>query len=269
MIASAIEEADQGTLWKEEQLVNVRPPCLYFSDEDEDCTIRITMDGNMQHARMKRYTLWDLEIVEPKLFVDYGRKKFDLAISANDQVNTISPSNACGHKFKATDGWNRPETITATKKALDESGVVGITCLHGVNLRFLNIYGGGERQCHRIRLIEAVLHEVPHFAELKLCHDVACVFESALYRYNPDWMEVVEARIGRFHLYAHEYRCHVLYNLLHTAYYGLMVGEEPENLWYMMQHLIRSGRVSSTSRRTQKIDSFGRYWPIYLDSLQR
>jgi len=103
-----------------------------------------------------------------------------LATSANNQVHTIIPSNACGQKFKATDGWNRPETISATKKALDESGIVGITCYHGVNLRFLNIYGGGERQSHGIRLIGAVLHEVPHFAELKLCYDVACVFESAL-----------------------------------------------------------------------------------------
>jgi len=191
-----------------------------------------------------------------------------LATSANDQVNTIITSNACGHKFKATDGWNRPETITTTKKALAGSGVVGITCFQGVNLRFLNIYGGGEWQSHGIRLIEAVLHEVPPITELKLCYDVACVFESALYRYNPDWMEVVEAPIGRLHIYGHEYRCHVLYNLLHSAMYGLMVGEEREHLWYMMQHLIQFGRVSSSSRRTQKIESFGRYWPIYLDPLQ-
>jgi len=248
--------------------VNVYPPCFNFSDEDEDRTIRITMDGNMQHARLKRHRLWDIVIIEPKLFVDYGRKKFDLAMSANDQVNTIILSNACGHKFKATNGWNRLKTFTATKKALDKSGVVGITCFHGVNLRFLNIYSGGERQSHGIRLIEAVLHEVPHFAELKLCYDVACVFESALYRYNPDWMEVVEARIGRFHISGHEYRCHVLYNLLHTANYGLMVGEDPGHLWHMMQHLIRSERVSSSFRQMQKIDSFGRYWSIYLDSLQ-
>jgi hypothetical protein len=102
------------------------------------------MDGNMQHARLKRHTLWDFEMFEPKLFVDYGRKKFDLATSANDQVDTIIPSNACGHKFKATNGWNRPETITTTKNVLDESGIVGITCFHGVNWRFLNIYGGGK-----------------------------------------------------------------------------------------------------------------------------
>jgi len=248
MIASAIEEADQGTLWKEEQLVNVCPPCFDFSDEDEDRTIRITMDRNMQHVRLRRQTVWDIEIFEPKLFVDCSRKKFDLPMSANEQVNTIIPSNACGQTFKATDGWNRPETITATNKVLDESGIVVIICFHGVNLRFQNIYGGGERQSHGIKLIEAVLHEVPHFAELKLCYDVDCVFESALYRYNPNWMEVVEVRIGRFHMYGHEYRCHVLYNLLHTANYSLMFSEEPEHLRYMMQHLIRSGRVSSSFR---------------------
>jgi hypothetical protein len=238
MIASAIQEAHQGTPWKEEQLGNVCPPCFNVSDEDEDCTIRITMDRNMQHAQLKRHKLWDFEIFEPKLFVDYGKKKFDLATSANDQVNTIFPSNTCGHKFKSTDGWNRPETITATKKVLDESGIGGITCFQGINLRCLNIYGGGERQSHGIRLIEAVLHEVPHFAELKLCYDVACVLESAVYHYNPDCMEVVEARIGRFHIYGHEYRCYVLYDLLHSGNNSRMVGEEPEHLWYKMQNLI-------------------------------
>jgi hypothetical protein len=54
-----------------------------------------------------------------------------------------------------------------------ESGVVGITCFEGLNLRFLNISGGGEGQSHGIRMIEVVLYEVPHFAKLKL-------FESAL-----------------------------------------------------------------------------------------
>jgi len=156
--------------------------------------------------------------------------------------------------------WTRTRTRSDGPEPL--LTLLGSTYFHGVNLRFLNIYGDGERQSHGIRLIEAVLHEAPHFAELKLCYDIACVFESALYRYNLDWMEVVEARIGRIHIYGHEYQCHVLYNLLHTANYGLMVGEEPEHLWYMMQHLIRSGRVSSSSRRMQKIDSFGRYWPI-------
>jgi len=134
--------------------------------------------------------------------------------------------------------------------------------LQWLEFEIANIYSGGERQSHTISLIKAVLHEVPHFAELKLYYDIACVGKSTMYRYNPDWMVVVEASIGRFHTYGHEYRCHVLYNLLYTANYSLMVFEEPQILTYMMQQHIRSGRVSSSSRRTQMIDSFGSYWLI-------
>jgi len=91
MIASAIEKAEQGTAWKEEQLVNVCPRCFNFSDADEDRTIRITMDGNMPHARLTRHTLLGFEIFNPKLFVDYGGTLFDLATSTNEQVNTSIP----------------------------------------------------------------------------------------------------------------------------------------------------------------------------------
>jgi hypothetical protein len=185
-----------------------------------------------------------------------------LEISANQLVNTIIPSNDRGHNLKANDGRIRPDSITAIKTALDESGVVGITCCHGVNVTFLNIYGDGKRRSHGIRCIEAVMQEVSHFAELKLCYDVASVFESALYCYNQDWKEVVEVRIGRLHIFGHQYWCHVLYNLLHLANYGLMGGEDPEQLWYMMQYFIQVGRVSSSSLQMQKIYSFGRYWPI-------
>jgi hypothetical protein len=30
------------------------------------------MDGNMHHAQLKRHTLWNFDIFEPKLFVDDG-----------------------------------------------------------------------------------------------------------------------------------------------------------------------------------------------------
>jgi len=64
-------------------------------------------------------------------------------------------------------------------------------------------------------------------------------------------------RIGRFHLYGHELRCHILYNLLRTEGFGLMVGEEVEQLWFMLSNLIRPGRYSSGPQRTQKIDASG------------
>jgi len=202
------------------------------------------------------------------LFFDYGRNMFYLAPSTHKQINNIIPSNAYWPKFRTSDGLNRPKTFQATKKVLEESSVVGITCFHGINLRILNIYGGGEQRRHGIWLIEAVLHEVANFAELKLCYELAWVFGSALDRYNPDWMEVVEARIGRLHIYGHKYRRHVLYNIPHSANHSLIVSEEPDNPGYMMQHVIWSGRDSSSFHWTQKIVSVGRYWAIYLDLLQ-
>ena len=57
MLESAIEEADQGTPWKQEQLVTVCPPRFNFSDQDEDRTICITMDAHMQDAWLERHTL--------------------------------------------------------------------------------------------------------------------------------------------------------------------------------------------------------------------
>jgi hypothetical protein len=57
------------------------------------------MDVNMQYGQLKRHTMWDFAIFEPKLLIDYGRKKFDLATSSTEQVNTINPSNTCRHKF--------------------------------------------------------------------------------------------------------------------------------------------------------------------------
>jgi hypothetical protein len=139
-----------------------------------------------------------LGLSTPVTFFNHSRKKFDLVTSTNEQVNTIIPTNTCGHQFKATDGWNRPETIAPSKTALDKSGVVGITCFHPVNLRFLNIYDCGEWLSHGFRLREARFHEVSHFSKLKFCYDMSCVLKCTLYHHNLAWMEVVEAQMGGF-----------------------------------------------------------------------
>jgi len=67
MLASAIKDLEHGTPGKEEQLVNVCRPCCNISDEDEDHTILMTMDGNMQRAELKRHTVRDFQIFKPKL----------------------------------------------------------------------------------------------------------------------------------------------------------------------------------------------------------
>ena len=221
----------------------------------------------MQHTRFKDRSSWEFEKLTPKLFVDYGRRQFDLAARISQTYETGIPDTACGHRFKATNGWNRTEAKTATKKNLDESGLVAVTCFHGTNLRLLNIYGGGERHSHATQIVEAILEDAPEITCLNLCYDVACVCESAVHRHQRDLKERLRARIGRFHRYGHEHLCHILFNLLRTPGYGLMVGEEPEHLWFVLLHLIRSGRVSSGPRRTQKIDTCGMFTYINFRSM--
>jgi len=258
MVYEEIErfEGERSEPWQMERLRNICPACFDI-EPGEDDTALVTLDGNMQHTRFKDRSSWEFEELRPKLFVDYGRRQFDLAGNLSRRYEGGIPDTACGHRFKATNGWNRAEVKTATKKNLDETGLVAVTCFHGTNLRFLNIYGGGERHSHATRVIEAILEDTPEIGHLNLCYDVACVFESAVHRYKPELKDRLQARIGRFHLYGHEHSCHILYNLLRTPGYGLMVGEEPEHLWFVLLHLIRSGRVSSGPRRTQKIDTCG------------
>jgi hypothetical protein len=39
-------------------------------------------------------------------------------------------------------------SIQLARSILDESGLMGMTCFHGIPLRYLNIHGTGERQVH-------------------------------------------------------------------------------------------------------------------------
>jgi hypothetical protein len=180
--------------------------------------------------------------------VSYGVRDF----SSVDPV-AVNDAAGCENKFHATGGWGKTLN-TASKKRLDEAGLMGMTCFHGIPLRYLNIHGTGERQAHGAALLKHIL-EYDSEMKLRLCYDVSCVFVPALERLLPDDAHRVKGAIGRFHIYAHRYACHVLWSTLRLKGFGLMVGEEIEQHWYMLAHLIPSGRVSSGPRKMQKIDS--------------
>jgi hypothetical protein len=266
MVADSLERHDGGT-WQLEALSNICPACFDISP-GEDNAVAISIDGNQQHVRFKDKSSYEYEKLPPKLFVDYGRRNFGLAGSVS-----AGRMAGCGNKFKATSGWNKAEAMAQSKKALDETGLMAATCFHGTNIRFMNVYGGNERYSHVIRLLESIEAECPAAGPIRLCYDVACEFESSLRRHNAPWVDRVQVsvdkylighvsnclqvRIGRFHLYGHEMKCHILYNLLRTEGFGLMVGEEVEQLWSMLGSLVKTGRVSSGPRRSQIIDASG------------
>jgi hypothetical protein len=248
--------------WNVETLRNLCPACFDITEQDEDTGIAFSMDGNVQHNRLKDKSAHEYKVLIPKLFVDYGRRQWPLGENRNRRGSLL---DGCGHKFKATNGWNKAEAAATSKKGVDETGLMAVTCFHGIGVRYLNLYGGNERYSHGIRLLEVMHSDCPEATKMRVCYDVACEFESTVRSFDNDWLKDVSIRIGRFHLYGHQLRCHILYNLLRTQGFGLMVGEEVEQLWSMLRHQIPSGRHSSGPRRTQKLDSCG----LFLAQRQR
>ncbi|RPB18851.1 hypothetical protein L211DRAFT_766223, partial [Terfezia boudieri ATCC MYA-4762] len=56
---------------------------------------------------------------------------------------------------------------------------------------------------------------------------------------------ILTCHIGRFHMYAHEYKCRILYNTQRSEGWGHIVGEENETDWSLKTHLVAPTRVAS------------------------
>ena len=212
----------------------------------------------MQHKRFRDRGPWEFEVLPSKLFVRVDERQFQLAPAAKKRIEAAERAVAergggCTSTFRAAQGWNISAKKCTSKAVMDESGLVGAVCFHGIGLRFLNIHGTGERHTHAIALLEEILQERSDIKHTRLCYDVACKFENAVKTLLPD--HNITARIGRFHLLGHGLSCQVNCNPVRTPGFGLMVGEELEQLWSYIQHLIRPGRVSSSPRKRQKLDS--------------
>jgi hypothetical protein len=131
--------------------------------------------------------------------------------------------------------------------------LVGAVCFHGIGLKFLNIHCAGERHPYIVAILEEIYIERSDIDRIHLCYNVGCKFETAAKTLLP--RRNITPRIGRFHLLGYRLSCQVNYNTTRTTGYGIMVGEELEQLWSYIQHLIQSGRVSSSPRTRQKLDS--------------
>ncbi|KAI5812604.1 hypothetical protein BZA77DRAFT_346979 [Pyronema omphalodes] len=223
--------------WEDENVANSCPACFDFSHHPADRSVGITIDGNFQHIRFKDRGGTNHEYLEPRKFVSYGIRDF----SSEDTPAANNNTAGCDNRFHARGGWGKTLN-TSSKKHLDVSGLMGMTCFHG------------ERQSHGVELVKDILQHDPAM-KVRLCYDVSCVFVPALERLLPQDARRVQGAIARFHIYAHKYACHVLWSTLRLKGFGLMVGEEIEQHWYMLSHLIASRRVTSGPRKMQKIDS--------------
>lgn len=69
----------------------------------------------------------------------------------------------------------------------------------------------------------------------------------------PHLADKAEFRVGRFHLYGHEFGCSVTWNPIRSMGWGQTIGEEMEVYWSTASHLVASGRVMSSARKTQRL----------------
>lgn len=236
---------------------NTCPACFNFGVQNDPCTVFISVDGNMQHTRFSKGKTQDFEVFPLRGLMNYGFRDYPLAEDA--PIDNIA---SCGNSFKALKEWNSaPKLSSETKRALDETGLMGSCCIHGTFLRVLNFYKSLERRSHAAAIIKDMFADEDIGAQIThahVCYDVGCKFDKGKDQpgvFEPSESARISSRINRFHLFGHQYSCHILYNLLRTPDWGLMNGEEIERLWASIRHLIRAGRVCSGPRRSQRIDA--------------
>lgn len=237
-------------------------PCCFHVARNKG-TVFITIDGNFSLNRFENASSNECEIVTPRLFVNYGKKHYELASDTARQkaawsksVDEVKKSRGpCAVQFFASksDRLSQGKAIPSkkAKRNLDETGVMVATCRHGVGVRLLNIHDAGERQSHGISLMRSISEEVQP-KEIKMCYDIACRFEAAI----QGQVDNITARIGQFHIYGHEGKCLTLFSSLRSQGYGLFVGEEPEQFWFQASHLIRPGKISSSARKAAMLNGW-------------
>ena len=244
--------------WFPEKLQNMCPACFYTKDDpaETDNAATLTMDGNLQHKRFKDVNP-EFEVFKPRVFVNFGQQDYTTAQTASGSTDEAQ-DGGCSNQFKATGGWKKSELSTLGKKNLDESGLMGVTCTHGIGLRYLNMHRSRERHTHGIALLDHILDESE--LDIRLCYDVGCVFGPAIPRLLPlEKANRVITAIGRFHIYAHQYGCHIQWNATRTKGFACTSGENCEPNWSLMSHMVAPNRVSSGPRRMQNIDAFTIY----------
>ncbi|KAF8451410.1 hypothetical protein BGX38DRAFT_1076000, partial [Terfezia claveryi] len=104
----------------------------------------------------------------------------------------------------------------------------------------------GERARHGIALLQSLLKDLPSGTKIRCCYDISCIFATTVkVGYHPPKLaSVLTCRVGRFHMYAYEYKCHVLYNTQRSMGWGNMIGEECKSDWSLKGYLVTSTRVS-------------------------
>jgi hypothetical protein len=183
--------------------------------------------------------LHQLRQPDHRIFLDGG------SIHAEAAAHDFTDSS-CTSRFKAA---SNPSVDTSK---FEDSGLVAGVCRHGIVLTFWNMYRSGEKWSYAFNILKDVMNDPLCPAEIIVLYDIGCMFQSHVRRHLPPFEFIrLKFGIGIFHVYAHEYRCQVLYSPRTIDGVGWVDGENCERTWSSLRHLISTNRTSSSHVRLQ------------------
>ncbi|CAB5368131.1 unnamed protein product [Rhizophagus irregularis] len=209
---------------------------------EENSNIIIAFDGNFQLKRLKSAG----NDVENRLVNDrfiISEDNFRCWLLSNNQASTTNihlmnnnnksetGPTSCESNFKAT---NQIKSLQKFKH-LDDTGIFGSTCRHGIPLKFLNLRNMGERYVLAECLID---HFQQQFSKSNqkfiFLYDIACFLDAHIA--NPNnilypYRERFTWAVSIFHAYAHTSKCQQKYHPRVIKSVGLTDGESLERLW--------------------------------------
>ncbi|CAB4496102.1 unnamed protein product [Rhizophagus irregularis] len=218
--------------------------------EEKNSKIIIALDANFQLKRMKSAGSNIGERIIEESFI-LNQNKYDEWVQNSinlSSLNTLNINNnnaqinVCDSHFKAANQTK----ANLKSNYLDDTGIFGSTCRHGIPLKFINLKGIGER----FSLAEYILSDLHNMfyedsSTFIVLYDIACNLhshveksESRLFPFKSrfNWC------VSIFHAYAHSMKCQLNYHPRACNSIGLTDGESLERLWSYL------GRFSSTTR---------------------
>ncbi|RPA80269.1 hypothetical protein BJ508DRAFT_327578 [Ascobolus immersus RN42] len=200
-----------------------RCPADYYREECQDDTASLIfgIDGNQQQFRYKNASKNPIPLYRSSLFVDIPDvEKYNLTKAAS-----APDAGLCSHNFKAA--GQKPVSMSKC----DETGLYIAVCRHDVPLLLMNSYAG-EQFDFVVRMIKKLLEKAEGESGFEynaiLTYDVACKLGPHIKHFFPGLAKRLEVVVNKFHGFAHELRCQLVYGAIWQVLLGESDGEGPE-----------------------------------------
>ncbi|KAL9932081.1 hypothetical protein V8E36_009142 [Tilletia maclaganii] len=214
----------------------------------------ICLDGNFQHKRWRKAEAVVLSQVPPSFFLSASQLE-TAEVEFRRAAEDDGPATGCGAYVKAA--LEGPGSEKASMAAFDISGVVGMTCRHGIPLVLVDVEDTGEAHHYAYALIRGLLASCgSRLQSLGICYDIGCKLAvsprmaSSLATHFPDVK--IHYAVSIFHVYGHDVDCQTKFSPRRCPGFGWTDGKALERLWSSLRDLISITRPMSRLLKTER-----------------